>query len=129
MKHKHDTASQQDRELSRRFTQMRQADAEQVPDFPSEEELAQRRPIAAVNPLYSSVRKVAAAAAVVVAVSILMTRPTQQDPGALYADIMSANAIATDQLMLVSQGASPEMISLPGTYEINLPVDQAKYTN
>ena len=129
MKHKHDTASQRDRELSRRFAQMRQADAERVPDFPSEEELAQRSPIRAVNPLYSRVRKVAVAAAVVVTVSILMTRPAPQDPGVLYADIMSANTMATDQLMLVSQGASPEMISLPGTYEINLPVDQAEYTN
>jgi negative regulator of sigma E activity len=125
MKHENDRASQQDRELSRRFTQMRQADAEQVPDFPSEEELAQRSPIPAVNPLYSRVRKVAVAAAVVVAVSILMTRPVPQDPGALYADIMSANAMATDQLMLVSQGASPEMSSMPGIFEIDLP----EYTN
>ena len=129
MNHKHDTASQQERELFRRFTQMRQLDAEQVPDFPSEEELAQRSPIPAVNPHYSSVRKVAVAAAVVVTVSILITRPAPQDPGALYADIMSANTMATDQLMLVSQGASPEMISLPGIYEIELPVDQAEYTN
>jgi negative regulator of sigma E activity len=125
MKHENDRASQQDRELSRRFTQMRQADAEQVPDFPSEEELAQRSPIPAVNPLYSRVRKVAVAAAIVVAVSILMTRPAPQDPGALYADIMSANAMATDQLMLVSQGASPEMSSMPGIFEIDLP----EYTN
>jgi hypothetical protein len=65
------------------------------------------------------------AAAVLVIVSILMTRPAPQDPGVLYADIMSANTMATDQLMLVSQGASPEMSSMPGIFEIDLP----EYTN
>ncbi len=121
MKLEQDTASQQDRELSRRFRQMRQADTQRVPDFPSEEELAERSPVRAVNPLYSRVRKIAVAAAVVVAVSILMTKPPPEDPGALYADIMNANSMATDQFMLVSDSVSPEMISMPGIYEIDLP--------
>jgi hypothetical protein len=123
MNDKHDTAGQQDRELSRRFRQMRQADAEQVPDFPREEELAERSPITA------TIQKVAVAAAVVVTVGILMTRPPEQDPGELYADIMNANSMATDQLMLVSDGVLPELISMPGVYEFDLPVGQAEITN
>ncbi len=129
MKHKQDTASQQDRELSRRFRQMRQADAERVPDLPSEEDLTERSPVIAVSQRYATVRKIAVAAAVVVSVSILMTRPSPEDPGALYADIMNANSMVTDQLMLVSHSASPEMISMPGIYEIELPAGGAEYTN
>lgn len=129
MNDKQDSASQQDRELSRRFMQMRQADAERVPHSPTEEELAERSPIIAASQRHSSVRKIAVAAAIVVAVSVLMTRPPEQDPGELYADIMSANSMATDQLMLVSQSVSPEMVNMPGVYEIDLPVDQIQTTN
>lgn len=130
MNHKPHASSREDRELSRRFRQMRQEDAEQVPDFPSEGELAERSPIVAASPLYRSVQKIAvAAAAVVVTVGVLMTRPSPQDPGALYADIMNANNMVTDQLMLASPGALPEMVSMPGIYEIDLPVGEAEYTN
>jgi hypothetical protein len=129
MNHKHDTASQQDRELSRRFGQMRQADAERLPDFPSEEELAERSPIVAGSRLYPTVQKIAVAAAVVVTVAVLMTRPSPQDPGVLYADIMNANSMSTDQLMLVSDGVLPEMIGMPGIYEIDLPVEPVEITN
>ena len=129
MNDKQDSASQQDRELSRRFMQMRQADAERVPHSPTEEELAERSPIIAASQRHSSVSKIAVAAAIVVAVSVLMTRPPEQDPGELYADIMAANSMATDQLMLVSDGVLPELISMPGVYEIDLPVGQAEITN
>jgi hypothetical protein len=129
MNDKHDTAGQQDRELSRRFRQMRQADAGQVPDFPREEELAEGSPITATNRLFPTIQKVAVAAAVVVTVGILMTRPPEQDPGELYADIMNANSMATDQLMLVSDGVLPELISMPGVYEIDWSVGQVEITN
>ena len=128
MNHKHDTASQQDRELSRRFGQMRQADAERVPDFPREDELAERNAIVA-GQRYSSVQKFAVAATVIVTLSVLMTRPPAQDPGALYADIMNANSIMTDQLMLVSEGVLPEMTSMPDVYDIFLPISRAEITN
>ena len=128
MNHKHDTASQQDRELSRRFGQMRQADAERVPDFPREDELAERNPIVA-GQRYSSVQKFAVAATVIVTLSVLMTRPPAQDPGALYADIINANSIKTDQLMLVSEGVLPEMTSMPDVYDIDLPIGRAEITN
>ena len=88
MNHKRDTDSQQDRELSRRFRQMRQADAERVPDFPSEDELAERSPIKTARRLYPRLQKIAVAAAVIVTVGVWLTRPPPQDPGELYADIM-----------------------------------------
>ena len=128
MNHKHDTASQQDRELFRRFGQMRQADAERVPDCPSEEELAERSPIVA-GQRYPRVQKFAVAAAVIVTVGVLMTRPAPQDPGALYADIMNANSMATEELMLVSEGVLPEMTSMPDVYDIDLPIGRAEITN
>ena len=129
MNHKHDTSGQQDRELSRLFGQMRQQDAERLPDSPTEEELAERSPIIAASPFFSTVQKIAVAAAVVVTVGVLMTRQSPQDPGALYADIMSASSMATDQLMLVSHSVSPEMTSMPGIYDIDWPVEQAEITN
>jgi hypothetical protein len=129
MTHKHDTGSQQDRELSRRFGQMRQADAEQVPDFPSEKELAARSPARTKSQLYPTVQKIAVAAAVIVTVGIFMNNPTPQDPAALYAEIMSANSMTTDQLMLVSQVIAPEMLSAPGIYEIDVPAGPVQHTN
>lgn len=129
MNDKQGSVSQRDRELSRRFMQMRQADAERMPDSPSEEELAARSPIIVARQRHSSIRKIAVAAAIVVAVSVFITRPPEQDPGELYADIMNVNNMATDQLMLVSESVSPEMISMPGVYEIDMPADQAEYTN
>ena len=132
MNHKHDTDSELDRALSRRFRQMREQDAEQLPDFPSEAALAQRSPILAERRVYPTLQKVAVAAAVVVAVGVLMTRapqPPQQDPGDLYADIMSASSMTTDQFMLVSLSASPELTSMPDVYDIDLPLAPAEITN
>jgi hypothetical protein len=128
MTHKHDTGSQQDRELSRRFGQMRQQDTEQVPAFPSEKELVKRSPIIGGSQLYPRVQKIAVAAAVIVAVGIFMNNPSPQDPAALYAEIMNANSMATDQLMLVSQVTAPEMLSAPGIYEIEVPVGPIQNT-
>ncbi len=132
MNHKHDTDSQQDRELSRRFRQVREQDAQRAPEFPGEDALARRRPIVASSQLFPTLQKLAVAAAVVVAVGILMSRapaPPEQDPGVLYADIMSANSMTTDQFLLVSLSVSPEMTRMPGIYEIDLPIAPAEITN
>lgn len=132
MNHKDDVYSEPDRELSRRFRQMREQDVEHLPDVPGETELEQRSPVLADSRLKPGLQKIAVAAAVVVAVGVVMTRAPQlpqEDPGALYADIMSASSMTTDQFMQVSLSVSPEMTRMPRVYDIEFSTAPAEVTN
>jgi hypothetical protein len=99
---------------------MRREDAVQAPDFPDVAMLAGREPVIAGREACGVMPKVAAAAAVVSVAVFLMRGPAPQDPAVLYADLMSANSIATDTLLSVSVGTLPGMLSLPDVYEMEL---------
>ena len=118
MNDKRETAS--DTDLNRLFEQMRREDAVQAPDFPDVAMLAGREPVIAGREAYGVMPKVAAAAAVAAVAVFLMRGPAPQDPAVLYADLMSANSIATDTLLSVSPGTLPGMLSLPDVYEMDL---------
>ncbi len=118
MNDKRETAS--DTDLNRLFEQMRREDAVQAPDFPDVAMLAGREPVVAGREAYGVMPKVAAAAAVVAVAVFLLRGPAPQDPAVLYADLMSANSIATDTLLSVSPGTLPGMLSLPDVYEMDL---------
>jgi hypothetical protein len=129
MNTKHETATLQDRELARRFRQMRREDAARLPDIPCEEELAARRPLASNDRQYVTPVRVAAAITVVVVCGVLMLTSAPPDPGVLYADIMAANPITTDQLLSASPGTLPEMIDTVGVDEFDLRLGPATQIN
>jgi len=129
MNDKYDTGSERERDLARRFRQMRQEDAAQAPAFPQQSVLAQRSPLVSRAWAYGAMPKVAAAAAVVVVTGLLMFEPKPQDPGLLYADIMHSSSIATDPLLSVSLGTLPGMFSLPDVYEVEFSTDAAQDMN
>ena len=116
---RHDNEEMWNSELIRRFTQIRAEDAEQLPAFPDEELLAKRSPIIAKPRFYAAVPSMAAAMAAAMLVGVLFIERTPEDPSRVYAEIMSANNMDTDQLMAVSTSVLPEMTSLPGIFEIN----------
>jgi hypothetical protein len=118
MNDKRETAS--DTDLNRLFEQMRREDAVQAPDFPDVAMLAGREPVVAGREAYGVMPKLAAAAAVAAVAVFLMRGPAPQDAAVLYADLMSANSIATDTLLSVSPGTLPGMLSLPDVYEMDL---------
>ena len=131
MNDKYDTASERDPDLARYFRQMREEDSAQTPEFPQQSELAARSPLIVRAGAYGTVPKVAAAAAVVAVTftALLMTRPAQQDPGVVYADIMHTSSFATDSLLSVSQGTLPGMFSLPDVYEVESPTNTVEDIN
>lgn len=116
---KHDNDDLRNSELTNRFTQIRSEDAEQLPAFPDEELLAQRSPIMAKPRFYAAMPSMAAAMVVAILAGVLFIERTPEDPSGVYAEIMSANNMDTDQLMAVSTSVLPEMTSLPGIFEIN----------
>ena len=129
MNNRPDTGTPRDRELAVRFRQMRQQDVAEAPTFPSQEQLELRTPVVAVSAFSGVPWKMAVAASVVAVAVALVNKPAQQDPGALYVNIMSANSMATESLLAVSQGTLPEMLSLPEVFEFDASVFAVPNTN
>jgi hypothetical protein len=117
---RNDTATQQELELARRFSQLRREVAMDLPEIPDQEELAARTPVGSKDWLYRAIPKVALALVVTVTSIVLLNRSSAPDPGAVYADIMAANAVATDQLMSATLGTLPETFSTDGVDEFDL---------
>lgn len=120
MNNRQESDSPQDRELARRFKQMRQHEALDLPDLLAEDALAAREPINIRSGFYGAVPKVAAALAVVAVWGVLTIARSPGDPVSVYADIMNANTMATDQLMSVSRVALPETMDMPGAYDLDM---------
>lgn len=129
MRNKDDTNSQTEQQLADLFSRMRREDGENLPAFPDWQELAARRSMLVKNRPLAVLPKVAAAAVLVIATGVLVSNQSRQDPGELYASIMDANSIATDQLMLVSPGTSPETTPLPDISEFGLYFEQSQQVN
>jgi hypothetical protein len=120
MNNRPETENPGDGELARRFRQLRQEDAAKAPSFPSQEQFKLRPPVDTATAFSGVAWKMAVAASVVAVTVALVIKPAQQDPGALYANIMSANNMATDSLLSVSQSTLPAMLSLPEVLELDV---------
>lgn len=126
-----DSSTEQDkleRELAGRFAAMRREDSHGSPAFPAESELLARQP-ATGQDRGGRAWKISAVAAGLAALAVMVAYEPPQDPGELYVDIMSANTMATDQLLVASPGALPGMSGLPEVYEIGLPSGQPQSLN
>lgn len=115
-----DSNSLVDKELNRHFAMMRQQDVRHLPEILDAEVLAARSPLVVRRKSYAIVPMMAAALAAVIVTGVLMTGQSSQDPSVLYASIMNENIIATDQLMSMSPGTMPTMITTLGV-DINDP--------
>lgn len=129
MNDRKDTDEKVDRVLAGRFARMRQEDRADLPDFPGEDTLRALGSVPASSRRERHWWKVAAVAAAITAAAVLFAPVSPHDPGELYADIMLANTIATDQLMLPSPGTLPEVSGLPGLYDIDTSLHQAEIAN
>ena len=114
-----------DTELEKHFAQLRLAELASAPAFPGSS--ANRRPdnaphnIVTLAPaqrtIYRSLPKMAAAvAALAIGVGLFMQEP-QEDPAALYSDIMSRQSMQTDVFMQVSGSVLPAVYDLPRLYD------------
>ena len=129
MNDRKDSGDRLDRSLAASFARMKQEDQANLPAFPDMDRLRQTAPAsnAARRERYWW-RAAGLAAAITVAAVLLMPSPAP-DPGELYADIMQANSMTTDQLMLPSPGILPEVTGLPGVYDIDMPSQLLEYAN
>lgn len=115
------TGDPTERALAARFAQLRVAERAEAPDFSAEVSLASVSvPASNYRPLVAAALAAGIAA---FALFFVMQEPAQ-DPGELYASIMAANEISTDQLMLASPGLLPEVTGSPVVYEIEMPTLQ-----
>ena len=112
-----------ERTLAARFAQLRVAERTEAPDFPAEELLATAAPSSWG---FAPAMAAALAAGIVGIALFFVTREPVQDPGELYASIMAATEITTDQLMSTSRGSLPESAGIPVIYEIDIPALKEK---
>ena len=112
-----------ERALAARFAQLRVAERAEAPAFPPVE--SQSHETASFGG-HGAALAAGLAAAIAGFALFFMTRQPTQDPGELYASIMAANVMTTDQLMLASPGILPEGGGVPTVYEIEIPVVQDK---
>lgn len=121
--------SPQEAELARRFAQMRLEDVSDLPSLPDENAMASQSPAVIAKPSNAVVTKIAVGIAAVLVISVLVNTQEPQNPGLLYAEIMNANILETDQFMSVSQGTLPEMASVPYIFELDAPAGRADNIN
>ena len=112
--------------LATRFSQMRQQDRTQLPAFPDAGQLVNREARGRKSGkrawLYT------AAAAGVAALAVLLY-PAADDPAEIYSEIMAANVMTTDQLLLVAPGILPEITEAPGLFDADLSLEQTQMAN
>ncbi len=114
-----------DQSLTQRFRQMRQMEAASAPAIVDAQELLAKQSGHSRHWLLQPKPQLAVAASVLFASVVLLRLPVFQtdvsDPGALYADIMAANPMTTDQLLFTGNGITPESVGLPSVFTIDLP--------
>jgi hypothetical protein len=115
-----------ERALAARFAQLRVAERAEAPVFPPVESRSHETTFFGDHG--AALAAGLAAAIAVFALFFVAQQPTQ-DPGELYARIMAANVMTTDQLMLASPGILPEGGGVPTVYDIEIPVLQEKGGN
>ena len=119
-----------DRDLRRRFAAMRTEDAADLPEQPDARTASGAAASTNSRGPGRALLGGAVAASIVVAALVLVGRqPTGHDPAALYAEIMHDYEMATDELLYVSAGASPEMTSVPEIVAPQLPGDISELVN
>ena len=117
-----------DRELARRFEQLRREDNLAAPPFPLQEELLARAAAPAASARRIVALSIAAGVAAALVLAVVLV-PEPQAPDLLYRDIMSANVMITDQLLQVSPETLPGLSELPQLYDIGPPVDSQQRFN
>ena len=131
MKIDKDISDPLERTLARRFQQLRETEALQVPVFPTDQELRRRVSEDAAIPAtwLNAVPRFALVASVLVAVFLYFNSGTEQNPGDLYADIMGANTVATDSLLSLSRAEAPQSTAVPGLFDFETSFDDTFDTN
>ena len=112
-----------DARLREQFQRLRQAEQGSAPQFPhnSPSNVVALPPGKSTS--YWRLPQMAAAVAVVaVGVGLFVQQP-QEDPAALYSDIMSAQLMQTDALMDVSSSVLPAVYDLPHLYDADFTYD------
>ena len=112
--------------LATRFSQMRQEDRAQLPAFPDAGQLANLE--VRDRTTGKGAWFYAAAAAGVAALAVLLY-PAADDPAEIYSDVMAANVITTDELLMVTPGVLPETIDVPGLFDADLSLEQTRMAN
>ncbi len=103
-----------ERELARRFHQLRREEGLSLPALP--DELPVRRATAYAAAGWRNMVPVGAAMAAAILVALVaFQRP--QSPDALYRDVMDASVLVTDSLLSVSPVALPEKTGTPALYD------------
>jgi len=120
-----------DQALARRFRQLREAEAVDTPVFPTDQELQLRMSTNTVvrGAWVKTVPKFALAASVLIAVFLYLNPGAEQNPAQLYADVMSANTVATDSLLSLTSTIAPQNTGLPGFFDFNVSFDDSFETN
>lgn len=121
-----ETTNKLEGKLAARFSQMRQEDRAQVSAFPDNSQLEERgtraREVGKPTWLYT------VAAAGVAALAVLLY-PGAEDPVSVYNEIMAANVITTDQLLLVTPGVLPETTDVPVLFDTGVSTQQPQRAN
>ena len=103
-----------ERELGRHFARMRTEDSAELPPFPDDIEQVDRRGGDVLPGRRIGLLRMGLAASVLFAVAVLVRQQSPaEDPAALYADIMSAYPLETEELLYVSESTTPGMTGLP----------------
>ena len=123
MKHSEDPGNSFDQALAQRFRDMRQLEAASAPAVPDAELLGAATRNRSRHWLLQHKPQLAVAASLLFATVVLLRQPLfqseTQDPGAIYANIMAANHMTTDPLLLMDDGIAPESASLPRVFAID----------
>ncbi len=109
-----------ERALAASFARLRVAERADAPDFPAVETL---QPASGHSVFFRPMLAASLAAGIAAFALFFVAGESRQDqdPVELYASIMAANEITTDQLILTSPGMLPEAGGLPAIYEIEMP--------
>lgn len=126
-----ETREVSDADLMRLFAQMRDADASEAPAFPEDLAFVVAPPANEEGRETQQGRQMlpwmgALAAAVLVA---FIAIPGPQSPEEVYLEVMSANHLLTDEMMLASSATLPEMDVFPGAFDTTESVDFSELFN
>lgn len=107
--------------LKEHFAKLRASEAAMAPPIPdgSEAPLAISSGWTTFAGAATLPRLAAGLAVVALGVGLFVSQTPAEDPGALYAEIMSGQTMETDALLMVSESVLPAMDDVPGLFEID----------
>ncbi|GAB5451328.1 MAG: hypothetical protein Hals2KO_16560 [Halioglobus sp.] len=120
-----------DEQLTRMFRDMREQDARLAPKF-REQLAAVDNPPANEDALRRTNARAPlqwAGALAALALVAIVVMPRSESPDDLYLQIMSANSVITEEMVVASPGTLPEQHLYPDLFGEAEPVDFAEYLN